>query len=258
MVALRSTAVALLLSALVTGDVSAQIIPCAEFGLVSNPGFNTAQDLMWWDADPEAEWAQDDAGGSASSGSIEISLSAVASAAISQCLQVKGGELYALDVEVRIDESQAEGKAGVVTRWYADTTCTDEIEDFPDSIYATHSPEWTRLFLTPTSPAEAQTVRLELRATKTGGPGGSTFTANFDNIFFAFRGTPDCADPICGFTGPSATDAQHILRASVGLHSCRACYCDVDGSGTVSAGDSLAALRVSVELPVTLACPVCE
>jgi hypothetical protein len=258
MVAGRFTAVALFLSALLVRAASAQLIPCAEFGLISNPGFNTAQDLQWWDADLEAAWSPDDANGSASSGSIEISLSEVASAAISQCLPVKGGELYALDVEVRIDESQAEGKAGAVTRWYSDTTCTDEIEDFPDSIYATHAADWTRLFLTPTSPDDAQSVRVELRATKTGGPGGSTFTGNLDNIFFAFRGTPGCADPICGFTGPSASDAQHILRASVRLHPCRVCYCDVDGSGIVSAGDALAALRVSVELPVTLACPACE
>jgi hypothetical protein len=252
----RKSTLAFVLVLLAARESVPQVIPCAAFGLLTNSGLET--NLSFWSTDPAAAWSPDDARGSAESGSVQIAVSEVASAAITQCVQVKGGERYSLHVAIRIDAGQAVGKAGIVARWYSDTSCTDELADFPDSTYVTHAPEWTTQGLTPTTPNEARSALIELRATKESGPGGSTFTANLDDASFAFIGSPDCADPICGFTGPSTSDAQHILRASVGLHSCPACYCDVNGSGAVSVSDSQATLRASVELPVDLACPACD
>ncbi|MFN2377265.1 MAG: hypothetical protein ABR538_12060 [Candidatus Binatia bacterium] len=232
------------------------VVPCGAFSLIPNSSFQT--NISFWDATAGAAWSPQDSSGSPTSGSVELTVSDVASAALSQCVPVVGGERYMLDVSVLIQvPEQAEGEAGAIARWHADENCTQELPDPPSGTLLTSAPEWTAQVLTPTSPVQAVAALLEVRATKTGGSEGSSFTANLDNVFFAFLGSPDCGDPICSYHGPSSSDALFILRGAVGWFDCNACHCDVDASGNVTTSDALAVLRASVELPATLACPVC-
>ncbi len=53
----------------------------------------------------------------------------------------------------------------------------------------------------------------------------------------------------------TVTDARYILRASAALEQCSMCVCDVNGSATITAVDTLSVLRLLVRLPQTLACP---
>jgi hypothetical protein len=46
-----------------------------------------------------------------------------------------------------------------------------------------------------------------------------------------------------------------VLQASVDLHSCEPCFCDVDSSGEVTATDALIIVRKCVDLPVDFVCP---
>jgi len=76
--------------------------------------------------------------------------------------------------------------------------------------------------------------------------------------FDVFLSVPStCGDPIATGSGINATDALAVLSASIGLMSCEACLCDVDGSSSVVSTDALAVLRAAVGLPVTLRCPAC-
>lgn len=65
-----------------------------------------------------------------------------------------------------------------------------------------------------------------------------------------------CGDPDAN--GLSATDGLIILNVAIGLQTCDACICDVDGSGGTTASDSLLALRAAVGSVGELACPDCE
>lgn len=53
----------------------------------------------------------------------------------------------------------------------------------------------------------------------------------------------------------TASDAQGVLQAAVGIEACAPQVCDWDGSGTITSNDALAVLRASVALPSTPACP---
>jgi hypothetical protein len=48
-----------------------------------------------------------------------------------------------------------------------------------------------------------------------------------------------------------------VLRAAVGGTGCEPCICDVNGSGSLTAADSLIVLRKAVGIPTALNCPVC-
>jgi hypothetical protein len=82
--------------------------------------------------------------------------------------------------------------------------------------------------------------------------------------FLMFPSVPACAQSpgaTCGdpdANGLSATDGLIILNVAIGLQTCEACICDVDGSGGTTASDSLVALRAAVGSVATLACPACE
>jgi hypothetical protein len=67
-----------------------------------------------------------------------------------------------------------------------------------------------------------------------------------------------CGQPFSDGATPAASDALFVLRAAVGIESCDACICDVDGSGVVSAVDALAVLAAAVGRPVTLDCHGCN
>lgn len=61
----------------------------------------------------------------------------------------------------------------------------------------------------------------------------------------------------------TATDANMALRWAVGLPTghpfywrCMPRYCDIDGSGSITALDALGILRLSVELPSDPSCPI--
>jgi len=67
--------------------------------------------------------------------------------------------------------------------------------------------------------------------------------------------------PLCGVPqtlgdAPMATDALYILKAAALLEECPVCLCDLDGSGMVSATDSLISLKLAVGLGGTLDCPL--
>ncbi len=53
----------------------------------------------------------------------------------------------------------------------------------------------------------------------------------------------------------TASDAQGVLQAAVGIHVCAPQVCDYDGNGSITSNDALGVLRASVELPSTPACP---
>lgn len=243
----------------VTASEAAQprvVVPCGVFSVVPNAGFQA--NLSFWEASAGAAWSPQDAHGSPTSGSVQLTASDLGGAVVSQCVPVTGGERYMLDAAVLIQAQEgAQGEAGIVVRWQADDDCTEELPDTPAGTLLTAAPEWTTQVQTPTSPVQAVAALLELRAAKTGGDEEAIFTANLDNVFFAFLGSPDCGDPICSYHGASSSDALFILRAAVGWFECRACHCDVDGSGGVTTSDALGVLRASVELPATLACPAC-
>jgi hypothetical protein len=67
----------------------------------------------------------------------------------------------------------------------------------------------------------------------------------------------DCAQPITDGSAPVATDALYLLETSIGLHFCKRCICDVDGSGATTASDALFTLKAAVGVPVALACESC-
>jgi 3-phytase len=69
---------------------------------------------------------------------------------------------------------------------------------------------------------------------------------------------PDaCGRPISAAGPTSVSDALAVLRAAVGLASCAACVCDVDGSGSIRASDAIMVLLLSVGNAVELSCPSC-
>jgi len=67
----------------------------------------------------------------------------------------------------------------------------------------------------------------------------------------------DCGQPSSTGARPVPTDALFVLRAAVKLSVCDVCLCDVDGSGSIAATDSLRVLKFAVGQPVVLACPAC-
>jgi len=70
----------------------------------------------------------------------------------------------------------------------------------------------------------------------------------------------DCGQPTSrGASTPSATDSLFVLRAAVGIGTCKPCVCDTDASGLIAATDALAILRSAVGLGPSLACgAVCD
>jgi hypothetical protein len=68
----------------------------------------------------------------------------------------------------------------------------------------------------------------------------------------------ECGRPSSAGAAPSASDALYVLLASVGIETCPACICDVDGSLAVGATDALRVLQSAVGNPVELSCPACE
>jgi hypothetical protein len=252
-----ATATLLGAAGIASASPAGDVIPCGSVGLLPNAGFETS--LSPWTTDPSAAWSPVDANGSATSGSVEISVSEFTSKAISYCVPVNGGARYQLGVDVLIDmQGNVQGKAGIVARWQADAECTDSLNEFPGNAFFISAPEWRTQLLTVDVPQSAKGAIIELRATKTGGGGGGTIVANLDNAVFASGGAAECADPVCSFTGSSSSDALYTLRASVGSTTCALCYCDVNGSGDVTAGDALTVLRAAVDIPVELACPACQ
>jgi cysteine-rich repeat protein len=70
----------------------------------------------------------------------------------------------------------------------------------------------------------------------------------------------DCAD-VDNNGEIGAVDGLFILRVAIGLASCDACVCNVDGSigaSPITATDGLLTLQSAVLLPGTLACPACR
>lgn len=79
---------------------------------------------------------------------------------------------------------------------------------------------------------------------------------NADASVEIFRGGAcSCGAPATRRSPPLASDAQFALRAAVGSASCTPCQCDVNQSGSISAGDSLTILNAAVGQPVVLNCP---
>jgi hypothetical protein len=64
----------------------------------------------------------------------------------------------------------------------------------------------------------------------------------------------EAADP----EGVSSSDALVVLRVAVGTAECADCICDIDASGSITAGDAMAVLRRAVGQNAQLRCPCCE
>ncbi|MFN2425718.1 MAG: hypothetical protein ABR587_04645 [Candidatus Binatia bacterium] len=67
----------------------------------------------------------------------------------------------------------------------------------------------------------------------------------------------DCGQPVSTGSGPTASDCNRVLRASVGSSTCELCVCDVNGSDSLSTVDALLCLKSAVGQSVTLNCPPC-
>lgn len=69
----------------------------------------------------------------------------------------------------------------------------------------------------------------------------------------------DCGHPVSTGDEVTAADSLFILLAAVGINpDCDPWVCDVDGNGSVAAGDSLRVLQRAVGIDVSLACPLQE
>lgn len=68
----------------------------------------------------------------------------------------------------------------------------------------------------------------------------------------------ECGQPTSTGAGSTATDSRYALLAAIGARFCDPCICDVDGSGSIAATDSLAILNVSIGIAAPLACPPCD
>lgn len=68
-----------------------------------------------------------------------------------------------------------------------------------------------------------------------------------------------CGAPLSADSVPRANDCLFILRAAVGLESCRPCVCDTTGSADVAIGasDAHLCLKAAVGADVALSCPEC-
>jgi len=227
----------------VAGSAAAQ-------NLVANPGFSADMQLGGWQDTAGKSWSADDSDGDGSSGSVQIEIAELASAAITQCVPVTAGTEYDFGADVRLSvQGQAMGRAGVVVRTYTDGLCEDEIPAFPANVFSTENvaTDWTHVSGDFVTAAGAVAALVEARATKTSGSSGQTLTANLDDVFL--RPTsgvtttstiplPMCADPSEPLGEVTASDALFVLRASVDSIACEICVCDVNGSGDASASDA--------------------
>jgi hypothetical protein len=68
----------------------------------------------------------------------------------------------------------------------------------------------------------------------------------------------DCGQPTSSGTIPTATDSRYVLLAGIGARFCNPCICDVDGSGEITATDSLTLLSVASGVSIELTCPPCD
>ncbi len=68
---------------------------------------------------------------------------------------------------------------------------------------------------------------------------------------------PVCGDVVEPWDEVTAGDALIVLRASVGLVSCRGCVCDVDRNGSVVVTDALRVLREAVGMTNATDCAPC-
>jgi hypothetical protein len=73
----------------------------------------------------------------------------------------------------------------------------------------------------------------------------------------AVAGAGDCGQPVSTGQTPTASDALSILSTAVGSSSCETCVCDADGSGAITATDSLLILNIAVGLGSGLFCEPC-
>lgn len=225
-----------------------------------NAGF--AQDLQGWDSTAAASWSPQDADESASSGSVQIEVESLGSAAITACIPVTASDIYEFGVAVLLDiPNNTQGRAGLVVRWTSDAACENGLDGFPPNTFTTVAPQWQAVSASATAPSGAVAALIELRASKTGGNSGASVTANLDNAFFSPVGSlpiGQCADPAEPFDLVTASDALFVLRSSVGILSCAPCQCDANGSGSATASDALSVLRFAVGHEVILNCPDCS
>jgi hypothetical protein len=74
----------------------------------------------------------------------------------------------------------------------------------------------------------------------------------------ASAGAQECAQPLSGGAGPTASDCLFILKVAVGTESCSPeCVCAPSGTLPAKATDALLCLNAAVGSPVSLDCP-CE
>ncbi len=220
------------------------------------------QDLRGWELSPAASWSPEDSDGLNISGSVQFDLDSTATAAISQCIPIDGGDTYEYGVDVLLDiPNNASGRAGLVVVWTSDAGCEDELPGIPPSTSATSATQWKLTGGSATSPLGAAAARIELRATKTGGGPSAKITANLDDpIFYPIGISPagQCADPAEPFHLITVADALFVLRSAVAIQSCDPCRCDADGVNGATTSDALSVLRYAVGNQVTLNCPACS
>ncbi len=109
-----------------------------------------------------------------------------------------------------------------------------------------------------TTPAEVRSC-LQQGAVDLGAPGDDgVFGAGRADGLAAFDA---CMGSSCGDANAdgslNATDALIALKAAIGVEACELCRCDIDGRGTITAGDALAILQLGIGLPVPLMCATC-
>lgn len=223
--------------------------------LLPNSGFD--DDLQGWTASAGTSWSEDDSNGSSLSGSLRIEVSEIASVSRFVCVPVSEGRVYDFGVDVKLEIPQnSAGRAGAVVRWTSDAGCTDELSDFPPNVFRTFAPDWDAAAGAATAPLGTVAARFELRATKTGGSGGSTIVGYLDDAFLVLASV--CGDAAPPYDEVTTADALYVLRAAVGAVACDECVCDANDSGNLAASDALTVLRFSVGSETQLVCPACS
>jgi hypothetical protein len=234
--------------------------------VIPNGTFDT--DLSDWLFIENETWSEDDADGSAESGSAEIAVtgSAPTTDGLVACVPIEQGREYQFGAAVKIlSQDGASGDVRVGFVWQVNTQCTEALNDTPHLLsLTTTGGDWERLEGSVVAPVGAIAAGFLLQTRKLGGGDSSTLTGRFDNVVAWLVACGDPVRIVASAPAPgeasavTASDALFILRAAVGIEVCANCVCDVTGDGATTATDALTVLTAAVGIPVNLQCPSCD
>ncbi|GAA0710064.1 hypothetical protein [Dokdonella soli] len=150
--------------------------------LLPNGDFSAANQINGWTTFPYGIWSADDAGGSSSSGSIQLTGDPTESgvSAQSTCFAVSPGAAYSEGLQSKVFKGSISGAYGaaLVCTTYTDANCSKNYFDLsrkPQPSYATYWTAWQTA--SGTLPGNARSAHCTLYLNLIG-------TMRFDNVFF--------------------------------------------------------------------------